>query len=410
LTFEDFHFDTKLQDGLSSMGYEKPTPIQEQAIPLILEKHDLIACAQTGTGKTAAYLLPILNNIIHSDHRHLNTLIIAPTRELVQQIDQQVEGFAYFTGVSSIPIYGGGDGATWEQQKKALEAGVDMIIATPGRLIAQLASGVIDLKYVQHLVLDEADRMLDMGFHDDIMRIIKNLPENKQTLFFSATMPPRIRSLTNKILRNPKEVNISISKPAEGILQEAYLVRDDQKEKLISHILKENSYPSVLIFASTKDNVKHLGRLLPKLGLPSKAIHSDLEQNEREEILREFKNKQLRLLIGTDVLSRGIDVEGIGLVMNYDVPPDPEDYIHRIGRTARAESTGHAITFINERDQRRFFQIEKLMDRVVTKVPLPEGIGTSFEYQPEGHRSGGSSGSRPKSGGKKKFFKKRSPR
>ncbi|MBS1507601.1 MAG: DEAD/DEAH box helicase [Bacteroidetes bacterium] len=410
MTFEDFHFDTKLQDGLSSMGYEKPTPIQEQAIPLILEKHDLIACAQTGTGKTAAYLLPILNNIIHSDHRHLNTLIIAPTRELVQQIDQQVEGFAYFTGVSSIPIYGGGDGATWDQQKKALEAGVDMIIATPGRLIAQLASGVIDLKYVQHLVLDEADRMLDMGFHDDIMRIIKNLPEHKQTLFFSATMPPRIRSLANKILRHPKEVNISISKPAEGILQEAYLVRDEQKEKLIMHLLKETSYSSVLIFASTKDNVKHLARLLPKLGLPSKAIHSDLEQNEREEILREFKNKQLRFLIGTDVLSRGIDVDGIGLVINYDVPPDPEDYIHRIGRTARAESTGHAITFINERDQRRFYQIEKLMEREVTKMPLPEGIGPSFEYQPEGHRHGGGKGARPTSGGKRKFFKRRSPR
>ncbi len=407
MTFEDFQFDVKLQDGLASMGYEKPTPIQEQAIPIILKKHDLIGCAQTGTGKTAAYLLPILNNIIHSDHRHLNTLIIAPTRELVQQIDQQVEGFAYFTGVSSIPIYGGGDGATWDQQKKALEAGVDLIIATPGRLIAQLASGVIDLKYIQHLVLDEADRMLDMGFYDDIIRIIKNLPENRQTLLFSATMPPRIRALAGKILRNPQEVSLAISKPAEGILQEAYLVRDDQKEKLITRLLKESTYPSVLIFASTKDNVKHLGRLLPKLGLPSKAIHSDLEQTEREEILREFKNKQLKLLIGTDVLSRGIDVDGIGLVVNYDVPPDPEDYIHRIGRTARAESTGHAITFVNERDQRRFFQIEKLIGKEIAKVPLPTDIGPSFEYAPE--KSRGDNARRPKSGGKK-FFKKRSAR
>ena len=408
MTFEDFQFDVKLQDGLSSMGFEKPTPIQEQAIPIILKKHDLIGCAQTGTGKTAAYLLPILNNIVHSDHRHLNTLIIAPTRELVQQIDQQVEGFAYFTGVSSIPIYGGGDGATWDVQKKALEAGVDMIIATPGRLIAQLASGVIDLKYVQHLVLDEADRMLDMGFYDDIIRIIKNLPANRQTLLFSATMPPRIRSLASKILRNPQEVSLAISKPAEGIVQEAYLVRDDQKEKLITRLLKEFTYPSILIFASTKDNVKHLGRLLPKLGLPSKAIHSDLEQNEREEILREFKNKQLKLLIGTDVLSRGIDVEGIGLVINYDVPPDPEDYIHRIGRTARAESTGHAITFINERDQRRFFQIEKLIGREIAKVTLPDGLGPSFEYAPEKSRDGHVKQSKPKGG--RKFFKKRSPR
>jgi ATP-dependent RNA helicase RhlE len=408
LTFEDFNFDAKLQDGLSSMGYEKPTPIQEQAIPVILSKHDLIGCAQTGTGKTAAYLLPILNNIILSDHRHLNTLIIAPTRELVQQIDQQVEGFAYFTGVSSIPIYGGGDGATWDQQKKALEAGVDMIIATPGRLIAQLASGIIDLKHIQHLVLDEADRMLDMGFYDDIVRIIKYLPEKRQTLFFSATMPPRIRSLANKILHQPREVNISISKPAEGILQEAYLVRDDQKEKLITLLLKELNYSSVLIFASTKENVKHLGRLLPKLGLPSKAIHSDLEQSEREEILREFKNKQLKLLIGTDVLSRGIDVEGIALVLNYDVPPDPEDYIHRIGRTARAESTGHAITFINERDQRRFQQIEKLIGKEIPKVPLPAGIGPSFDYQPEKRRSDNERRPAPK--GKKKFLRNRSSR
>ncbi|GHN02828.1 RNA helicase [Cytophagales bacterium WSM2-2] len=387
------------------MGYDKPTPIQEQAIPLIMQKHDLIACAQTGTGKTAAYLLPILNNIIHSDHRHLNTLIIAPTRELVQQIDQQVEGFAYFTGISSIPIYGGGDGATWDTQKKALESGVDMIVATPGRLIAQLASGVIDLKHIQHLVLDEADRMLDMGFHDDIIRIIKALPENRQTLFFSATMPPRIRTLANRILRSPKEVNIAISKPAEGIVQEAYLVRDDSKEKLLTRILKDKDYSSVIIFASTKEKVKHLGRSLPKIGLDSKAIHSDLDQNEREEILREFKNKKLRLLIGTDVLSRGIDVEGIGLVLNYDVPPDPEDYIHRIGRTARAESTGHAITFINEMDQRKFHQIERLIGRDVTKVPLPQEVGTSFEYSPEKR---GSSGKPGRNGnGKKKFFKRR---
>ena len=404
MTFEDFNFESRLQDGLSSMGYDKPTPIQEQAIPLIMQKHDLIACAQTGTGKTAAYLLPILNNIIHSDHRHLNTLIIAPTRELAQQIDQQVEGFAYFTGISSIAIYGGGDGATWDTQKKALEAGVDLMIATPGRLIAQLASGVIDLKYVQHLVLDEADRMLDMGFYDDIIRIIKNLPEKKQTLMFSATMPPRIRTLANKILKEPKEVTLSLSKPAEGIVQEAYLVHDDSKEKLLTKLLKEADYSSVIIFASTKEKVKHLGRVLPKIGLPSKAVHSDLEQNEREEILREFKNKQLKLLIGTDVLSRGIDVEGIGLVLNYDVPPDPEDYIHRIGRTARAESTGRAITFINEHDQRRFHQIEKLIGREVTKVALPEAVGKSFEYNPEKSRS-----ARPKhnGGGKKKFFKRK---
>jgi ATP-dependent RNA helicase RhlE len=383
LTFNEFNFDPKLMEGLESMGYLKPTPIQEKAIPIIMQRKDLIACAQTGTGKTAAYLLPILNNILHSEKRHLNTLVIAPTRELVQQIDQQIEGFAYFLGVSSIPVYGGGDGAVWEQQKKALEAGVDIIIATPGRLMAQLASGVIKLDDVEHLVLDEADRMLDMGFYEDIVRIIKYLPSHRQTLLFSATMPPKIRSLANRILINPSEINIAISKPAEGILQQAYLVFDEQKEKLISHILKTGEFGSVLIFASTKENVKKLDRSLQKIGIAAKAIHSDLEQAERENILREFKNKQLAILVGTDVLSRGIDVEGISLVINFDVPPDPEDYIHRIGRTARAATTGTAITFINNKDQRKFFRIESLIGREVEKVPLPNELGEGPLYQPE---------------------------
>lgn len=380
------------------MGYHQPTPIQEKAIPAILQKHDLIACAQTGTGKTAAYLLPILNNIIHSEKRHLNTLVIAPTRELAQQIDQQIEGFAYFLGVSSIPVYGGGDGATWDQQKKALESGVDIIIATPGRLIAQLASGVIKLDHVEHLVLDEADRMLDMGFYDDIIRIIKYLPEKRQTLLFSATMPPKIRALANKILRNPSEINIAISKPAEGILQQAYSVYDEQKEKLIKHILKDGKYTSALIFASTKENVKKLDRSLQKIGIEAKAIHSDLEQVERESILREFKNKQLSILIGTDVLSRGIDVEGISLVINFDVPPDPEDYIHRIGRTARAATTGTAITFINPNDQRKFFRIESMIGKEVEKVPVPSELGESPAYTPE---------IRPEKSFKKPFGKKK---
>lgn len=383
LTFHEFNFDPKLNEGLESMGYLKPTPIQEQAIPLILERKDLIACAQTGTGKTAAYLLPILNNILHSEKRHLNTLIIAPTRELAQQIDQQIEGFAYFLGVSSIPVYGGGDGATWDQQKKALEAGVDIIIATPGRLMAQLASGVIKLDDVEHLVLDEADRMLDMGFYEDIIRIIKYLPPNRQTLLFSATMPPKIRALANRILKNPQEINIALSKPAEGILQQAYVVYDEQKEKLISHIFKTGQYSSVLIFASTKENVKKLDRALQKIGITAKAIHSDLEQVERENILREFKNKQLSILVGTDVLSRGIDVEGISLVINFDVPPDPEDYIHRIGRTARAATTGTAITFINAKDQRKFFRIESMIGKEIEKIQLPESLGAGPLYQPE---------------------------
>ena len=400
LTFSDFNFDARLNDGLASMGYNTPTPIQQQAIPAILQKRDLIACAQTGTGKTAAYLLPILNNIIHAEKRHLNTLVIAPTRELAQQIDQQIEGFGYFLGVSSIPVYGGGDGAVWDQQKRALEAGVDIIIATPGRLIAQLASGVIKLDHVEHLVLDEADRMLDMGFYEDIIRIIKYLPEKRQTLLFSATMPPKIRALANRILINPAEINIAISKPAEGILQQAYLVYDEQKEKLIQTILKDDKYPSAIIFASTKENVKKLDRTLRKMGLEIKAIHSDLEQVERESILREFKNKQLSILIGTDVLSRGIDVEGISLVINFDVPPDPEDYIHRIGRTARAATTGTAITFINPLDQRKFQRIEQLIGREVEKVALPEGFGEAPAYSPATQKE------RP---GRKPFHKGRRP-
>lgn len=365
------------------MGYNKPTPIQEQAIPIILQKRDLIACAQTGTGKTAAYILPILNNIVHAETRHLNTLVIAPTRELAQQIDQQIEGFAYFLGVSSIPVYGGGDGATWDVQKRALEEGADIVIATPGRLISLLATGAIKLDHLQHLVLDEADRMLDMGFYDDIVKIINQLPKDRQTLLFSATMPPRIRALADKILKNPETVNIAISKPAEGILQQAYVVHEPQKIELLKHIVKTGEHKSIIIFASTKENVKKLDQTMHRIGIKAKAIHSDLEQNERENILREFKNKQLSILIGTDVLSRGIDVDGIGLVINYDVPPDPEDYIHRIGRTARAETTGTAITFINQLDQRKFYSIESLIGKEIPKIKLPEALGEGPAYSPE---------------------------
>lgn len=379
------------------MGYTKATPIQEQAIPLILNKKDLIACAQTGTGKTAAYILPILNNIIHADTRHLNTLVIAPTRELAQQIDQQIEGFAYFLGVSSIPVYGGGDGATWDVQKKALEEGADIVIATPGRLISLLATGAIKLNHLQHLVLDEADRMLDMGFYDDIVKIINQLPKDRQTLLFSATMPPRIRTLADKILRNPETVNIAISKPAEGILQQAYVVHEPQKIELLKHIVKTGEHKSIIIFASTKENVKKLDNTLHRIGIKAKAIHSDLEQNDRENILREFKNKQLAILIGTDVLSRGIDVDGIGLVINYDVPPDPEDYIHRIGRTARAETTGTAITFINQVDQRKFYNIESMLGKEIPKMNLPEALGEGPAYSPEVN------GAKKKKGFKKPF-------
>lgn len=410
VTFDDFQLHESLNEGLYSMGYKQPTPIQQQAIPMILQNQDLIACAQTGTGKTAAYILPVLDKILREKERGLNTLIIAPTRELAVQIDQQIEGFSYFVDISSIAVYGGGDGVTWEIQKRALMQGADIVIATPGRLIAQLASGAIKLDKIKHLILDEADRMLDMGFHDDILRIISYLPKERQTLLFSATMPPKIRDLARRILKDPKEVTIAISKPAEGIKQLAYSVYDTQKERLLEGILEDESFSSVIIFASTKDNVKKLGQLLRKKGHSVKAFSSDLEQHERESIMNEFKNRQLRILVGTDILSRGIDVEGVSLVVNYDSPPDPEDYVHRIGRTARAATQGTAITFINPNDQRKFSRIEQLIEKEVPKLPLPEGLGEGPEYNPEkaprdskfGNRNGG------KPGGNKGNFRNRS--
>jgi ATP-dependent RNA helicase RhlE len=387
LTFDDFQFDYDLMDGLDAMGFNKPTPIQELAIPVILAHKDLIACAQTGTGKTAAYVLPIIDKIISSNHSHLNTLILAPTRELAVQIDQQVQGFSYYVPVSSIAIYGGGDGAIWDQQKKALKAGADIIIATPGRLISQLASGDIKLDKLEHFILDEADRMLDMGFYDDILKIISYLPKNRQTILFSATMPPKIRTLASKILDKPEEISIAISKPAEGILQQAYLTYDAQKIPLLSEIFKANSYQSVIIFAGTKERVKSLQFELKRIGLKAKSFHSDLEQKEREDLMNEFRSRKLQVLIGTDILSRGIDVDGIDLVVNFDVPPDPEDYVHRIGRTARAESKGTAITFINEKDQRRFHAIEALIEKEVPKLSLPIFLGGAPVYAPNTRRS-----------------------
>ncbi len=389
MTFSDFNFDPQLFEGLQSMGYVKPTPIQQQAIPLILEHKDLIACAQTGTGKTASYLLPVLQHISLTDKKHTKALILAPTRELAQQIDQQVEGLAYFAGISSIAVYGGGDGMIYEQQRRAMLDGVDIIIATPGRLIAQLASGAIKLNHLQYLVLDEADRMLDMGFYDDILRIISSLPKERQTLLFSATMPPKIRTLANTILKNPEQINIALSQPAAGISQRVYMVYDPQKVKLITTLLKDGDYKSVLIFCSRKETVKDLNRTLKKEGIKAEAFHSDLEQEQRETILRAFKSRHLPVIIGTDVLSRGIDVTGISLVINFDVPPDPEDYIHRIGRTARAETKGTAITFVNEKDQRKFSFIETLIAKEIPRMPLPEELGDGPAYNPTLRRASG---------------------
>ncbi|HQQ93119.1 MAG TPA: DEAD/DEAH box helicase [Bacteroidia bacterium] len=384
--FEGFGFSAELFDGLQSMGYKKPTPIQAQAIPVLLEGKDLIGCAQTGTGKTAAFLLPIIEHILRAPKRHLNALIIAPTRELVLQIDQQIDGLGYFCSVGSIAIYGGNDGITWEKQKHALREGVDIIVATPGRLIALLQNGDIDFSHLQHLVLDEADRMLDMGFMEDIQTIINYLPKKRQTVMFSATMPPKIRELAKRITSHAEQINIAISKPAEAVLQQAYVLYEQQKLPLLEKLLDNPDYQSVIIFCSRKDGVKQLEKVLRKTENSMRAFHSDLEQAERESIMRGFKSRNLRILIGTDILSRGIDVEGVSLVLNYDAPPDPEDYIHRIGRTARASKTGTAITFINPADQKKFARIEHLMGEEVPKIPLPEGMGEVPVYDPEAQK------------------------
>jgi superfamily II DNA/RNA helicase len=365
------------------MGFQEATPIQEQTIPVTLQGYDLIACAQTGTGKTAAYLLPILHKLTQNPQELVNTIIIVPTRELAMQIEHQIMGLGYFTGATSIAVYGGGDGASYEQQKRAIREGANIVVATPGRLLSHLASGKFDFSHLEHLVLDEADTMLDMGFLDDIMRIISHLPKKRQSLLFSATMPPRIRTLAKNILHNPKEVNIAISKPSEGIDQRAYMLYDGQKNEFIKHLLKDPVFSSVIVFASRKETVKTLARELKKIGVAAHAFHSDLEQSERETIMNKFRAKKLQVLIGTDVLSRGIDIVGISLVVNYDVPGDPEDYVHRIGRTARADTTGTAVTFINEKDQNRFARIEALIGYEVQKLPLPEGFEAGPVYNPK---------------------------
>lgn len=374
MDFKDFNFNPELLEGLLAMGFRNATPVQEQAIPIILDKKDLIACAQTGTGKTGAYLLPIMNMISETPARHNNTLILAPTRELAQQIDLQVEALSYFTNISSLTVYGGGDGIAYEQQKRSMREGVDIIIATPGRLISHLSSGLLKLDQLKHLVLDEADRMLDMGFYDDIMKIISFLPEKRQTVMFSATMPPKIRTLAAKLMDKPLQISLSISKPAAGIDQQVYMVHDEQKVPLLTDILRTDVYKSIIVFASTKEKVKNLRKVFRGLNLKAEAFHSDLDQKEREAILQTFKNKQLPIIIGTDVLSRGIDVEGIDLVINFDVPHDAEDYVHRIGRTARAATKGTAITLVNNRDKRKLDSIEKLIERKIDVMPIPEKI------------------------------------
>jgi ATP-dependent RNA helicase RhlE len=390
LNFSEFGFDPDLMEGILAMGFESPTPIQEQAIPAILEGKDIIGSAQTGTGKTAAFLLPVIQNIIASrEANKTRALVIVPTRELAQQIDQHMEGFSYFTPVSSIAVYGGGDGTLFAREKKALMEGTEVIICTPGRMIAHLNNNYVKFDSLKYLILDEADRMLDMGFYDDIMKIIQYLPQKRQNLMFAATMPEEIRKLARKVLHHPVELNIAISKPAEKILQVAYAVYENQKLPLVTHLLKGRDLKSVIVFCSTKLSAKQLGRQLKNEGLKAQDIHSDLDQKQREEIMLDFRNRKLNILVATDLLSRGIDVDNIELIINYDVPHEGEDYIHRIGRTARAESDGIAITLISVEEQHKFARIEKLLEKQVTKSTVPEEFGEAPEYDPSKHRGHG---------------------
>ncbi|MUP16624.1 ATP-dependent helicase [Ancylomarina euxinus] len=396
MKFSELDFCPDIMEGLDAMGFETPSPVQELAIPQIIDNKDLIVCAQTGTGKTAAYLLPIMDKIQKYKIEGFSTLILVPTRELALQIDQQMQGFAYFLSISSLSVYGGGDSGVWDQQKKGLMTGADVIIATPGRLISHLNLGYVNTKQVKHLILDEADRMLDMGFYEDLMQIVNHLPKQRQNLMFSATMPEQMRKLASSIMVNPESINIAISKPAEGVLQAAYMLYDTQKIPLIGTLLKDKDVKSVIIFSSTKLNVKAMTKELKRQKFAVEGIHSDLEQNEREEVLRGFRNRKYQILVATDIIARGIDIDSIDLVINFDVPRDAEDYVHRVGRTARAASEGVALTFITEKDQMDFKNIEDLIEKEIFKIPVPAELGEAPIYNPK-----------PKRKGPKTFFKKR---
>ena len=385
MKFIDLGLDQRILEGIDAMGYETATPVQEQVMVPILEGRDIIAAAQTGTGKTAAFLLPLLHRLLTAEHHagDINALIIVPTRELAIQIAEGLEGLAYFTDISSIAVYGGGDGNSFAAEKKALTSGADIVICTPGRMIAHLNMGYVKLKGLRYLVLDEADRMLDMGFNDDINKIITFLPAQRQNLLFSATMPSKMRALANKILKNPVEINIAISKPPEQIVQKAFVVYEAQKVPIIKDMLRSKKYTRVIVFCSKKQNVKQLTIELKRAGLLAEEIHSDLDQKSREQYLQDFRNQKTHILVATDILSRGIDIEEIELVINYDVPNDGEDYVHRIGRTARAATSGTAFTLISEKEQTKFGAIEQLLGAPVLKGTVPAEFGPTPNYNPK---------------------------
>lgn len=432
MKFSEFGLDEQILEAIHFAGFEEATPIQEQAIPIILKNHDLIGCAQTGTGKTAAFILPVLEQIKREKPSGTSTLIIVPTRELAGQINSQIMGMAYFTDAHSETVYGGGGADDWDREKKALTNGTDIIVATPGKLIAHLQMGYVKFNTVRHLILDEADRMLDMGFYDDLMKIVSHLPEKRQNLLFSATMPPKIRKLSMDILTDPEEVNISISKTASGVKQRSYCCYDEQKESLVeSIVLNRPDYNSIIIFCSRKNKVAGLVRKLQRRKFDTAGISSDYEQNEREEVLMKFRSKSIRILVATDVLSRGIDIQDISLVINFDVPNAPEDYVHRVGRTARANTKGEAITLVNPLDMRKFQRILDLVGPVIEMEALPEEMGKGPEFNPGskgkgkrrpnnrnknfrkgggGHKPRSENGGESKQPPKKNYRKNRNPR
>ena len=384
ILFEDLPLEYEILDGLQAMNFIEATPVQAQAIPVILEGHDVIACAQTGTGKTAAFILPLLNNLLIDklDSTAINAIIMAPTRELAQQIDRQLEGFSYFLPFSSVAVYGGNDGQAWITQKTGLTKGADVVVATPGRLISHMNVYDIDFSKVKYFILDEADRMLDMGFYDDIMQIVKQLPKERQTILFSATMPPKIKALATTIMHKPREIKIAISRPPESIIQSAYVCYENQKLPLIQELFSKEKLHKVILFAGKKQTVKEVTRAIKRIGLSSEEMHSDLTQQQRDHVMHEFRNNRVDILVATDIVSRGIDIDDIPLVINYDVPNTTENYVHRIGRTARAANKGMAITLVSERDQTQFYEIEQFLGKEIYKIALPEQLGEAPAYNP----------------------------
>lgn len=384
MTFEETYLNDNILDALYDMHFEEMTPIQENCIPEILDGQDLIGVAQTGTGKTAAYLLPILSMLDDGGYPKdaVNCIVMSPTRELAQQIDQAMQGFGYYLdGISSVAVYGGNDGTRFDVETKGLKMGADVIIATPGRLLSHIRMGHIDLSRLSFFVLDEADRMLDMGFSDDILQIAKMLPANHQTIMFSATMPQKIQQLARTLLNNPIEVKIAVSKPADKIQQSAYLCYEPQKLGIIRHLFKAGELERVIIFSGKKDKVKDITRELKHMHINCAPMHSDLSQAERDDVMYRFKAGQVSVLVATDIVARGIDIDDILMVINYDVPHDAEDYVHRIGRTARAQRDGVAITFVSDKDMRNFADIERFLERDIQKNPLPDGLGEAPAYQ-----------------------------